>query len=90
MENKKFEIFVEDVGDMSVGCMPVTTLKAELDENMVEHLKENGLLGQFEEKLEALVKEFFEAEIYYKTYDTRDIEAERKYYEELEQEGKNE
>ncbi len=89
MEYKKFEIFVEDVGDASVGLRPVITLKAELDENMVEHLKENKILGQFEEKLENLVKEFFEAEIRYRTYDTRDLEAEREFYEELTKEKEN-
>ncbi len=81
MENKKFEIFIEDVGDWRVGLKPIVTLKAELDENMVEHLKENKILGEFEQKLEALVKEYFEAEIRYKTYDTRDLEAEREWYE---------
>ena len=81
MADKKFEIFVEDVGDPSVGMSSVITLKAELDENMVEHLIENKILGEFEQKLEALVKEYFDAEIYYRTYDTRDLEAEREYYE---------
>lgn len=81
MADKKFEIFVEDVGDSSVGIGSVITLKAELDENMVEHLMENKILGEFEQKLEALVKEYFEEEILYRTYDTRDLEAEREWYE---------
>lgn len=89
MKDKKFEVFVEDVGDYSVGMRPVVTLKAELDENMVEHLIENKILGDFEAKLEALVREYFEAETYYKTYDTRDLEAEREYYEKLEEERRN-
>ena len=90
MEDKKFEIFIEDVGDASVGMSSVITLKAELDENMVEHLIENKLLGEFEVKLEDLVREYFEAEICYKTYDTRDLEAEREYYEQkAKEENKN-
>ena len=84
-----FEIFVEDAGDYSVGCSSAVILRAELDENMVEHLKANKILGQFEERLEALVKEFFEAETYYRTYDTDKIEAERKYYEELAKKEQN-
>lgn len=89
MADKKFEIFVEDAGDYSVGMKPVITLKAELDENMVEHLKENKILGEFEQKLEALVKDYFEAETYYRTYDTIELEAEREYYEKLEEEKRN-
>lgn len=77
----KFEIFVEDKGDFSVGISPVITFKAELDDNMVEHLIENRILGKFEEELEGLVKDFFEAETSYATYDTRDLEAEKEYYE---------
>lgn len=77
----KFEIFIEDKGDLSVGISPVITFKAELDENMAEHLIENRILGEFKEKLEGLVKEFFEAETSYVTYDTRDLEAEKEYYE---------
>ena len=88
MDNKKFEIFVEDVGDDSVGIRPVITLKAELAEDMVEHLVEEKTLGDFEAKLEALVREFFDAEIYYRTYDTRDLEAEREYYEQRAKEDK--
>ncbi len=80
MSKDKFEIFVEDVGDMGVGLSPVCTLKAELDDNMAEYLIENKLLGKFEEKLEGLIKDFFEAETYYRTYDTRDLKAEEEYY----------
>ena len=80
---KQFEIFIEDVGDDSVGISSELTFKAELCENMVEHLKENKILGQFEQKLEALVKEYFEAETYYRTYDTIELEAEKEYYEKL-------
>ncbi len=86
---KKFEIFVEDVGDASVGLMSEMTFKAELCENMVEHLTENKILGDFEAKLEALVKEYFDAETYYRTYDTRDLEAEREYYEQRAKEKEN-
>lgn len=89
MADKKFEIFIEDVGDASVGMSSVMTLKAELDENMVEHLVENKILGDFEAKLEALVREYFEAETYYKTYDTRDLEAEREWYEQRAKEKEN-
>ena len=84
MADKKFEIFIEDVGDPSVGLQAEHTFKAELCENMVNYLKEEKLLDKFEEKLEALVNEFFEAETYYKTFDTLELEAERKYYEEME------
>lgn len=45
MPKKKFEIFIEDVGDSSVGMMSEQTFKAELCENMIQHLKENKLLG---------------------------------------------
>ena len=79
MAEQKFTIYVEDVGDRSVGLTPITTLKAELDENMVEHLIDNKLLGRFEEALEKLVNDFFEPEISYRTFDTRDLEDEAKY-----------
>lgn len=79
----KFEIFIEDVGDDSVGLSSEMTFKAELCENMFEHLKENKIIGEFEQKLEALVKEYFEAETYYRTYDTIELEAEKEYYEKL-------
>lgn len=86
MPKKKFEIFIEDVGDSSVGMMSEQTFKAELCENMIQHLKENKLLGQFESKLEALVKEFYEPETYYRLYDAQDLEDEKRYYEELSKE----
>lgn len=86
MSKKKFEIFIEDVSDSSVGIMSEQTFKAELCENMIQHLRENNLLGQFEAKLEALVKEFYELETYYRIYDTQDLEDEKQYYEELSKE----
>lgn len=85
----KFEIFIYDIGDDSVGIREELTFKAELCENMVEHLKENKTLGKFEQKLEALVKEFFEAETSYRTNDTIILEAEREYYEKLSKEKNN-
>ncbi|SEP82561.1 hypothetical protein SAMN04487977_101538 [Treponema bryantii] len=86
MGDDKFTIFIEDIGDRSVGMMPIITVKVELDENMSEHLIENKILGEFEQKLESLVKEYFEAETMYRTYDTRDIEAENEYYKRLAEE----
>ena len=83
---KQFEIFIEDVGDDTVGISSELTFKAELCKNMFEHLKENMILGEFEQKLEALIKEYFDAETNYRTYDTIELEAEREYYEELQQE----
>lgn len=79
--NKKFEVFVEDVGDRSVGLSPLVVMKAELDENFVEHLKENNLMKSFETKLKKLVDEFFEPEIRYEIYDTDYLEAEKQYWE---------
>lgn len=73
--NNEFEIFVEDVSDRSVGLQSEITLRAKLDENMVEHLVENNLLNEFEKKLKALVEEYFEPETRYKIYDTKDLEA---------------
>lgn len=83
MPEKKFEIFIEDVGDSSVGMMAEQTFKAELSENFAQYLKENKLLGQFEAKLESLVKEFYESAACYRLYDSKDIEDERRYYEEF-------
>ena len=86
---KQFEIFIEDVGDESVGLRSEITFKAELSESFEQHLKENKIRDEFEQRLEKLVKEFFEPETGYRTYDTDELEAEREYYEKLEQEGKN-
>lgn len=83
MPEKKFEIFIEDVGDSSVGMVAEQTFKAELSENFAQYLKENTLLGQFEEKLEALVKEFYESAAYYRLYDSQDLKDERRHYEEF-------
>ena len=85
--NEPFTVFVEDVGDWSVGIRPIITLKADIDENMVEHLKDSKTVREFEKKLEELVKEFFEPETRYSTYDTDDLLAEQEYYKKMEEDG---
>lgn len=74
--SEDFEIYIDDVGDPSVGLQPETTLKAVLHENMVEHLKENNLLRDFENRLKALVDEFYEAEIHYEITDSEMLKQE--------------
>ena len=80
---KKFEIFIEDVGDRSVGLQSEITLRAELSESIIEHLNENKILKKFEKKLKELVNEFFEPETHYTVYDTFDLEYEKLNGEEL-------
>lgn len=72
----KFEIFVEDIGDWSVGIRSETALRAELSENMIDYLRKENLLDNFETKLKALVEEFYQPEICYELSDTESIEAE--------------
>lgn len=80
---KKFEVFVEDIGDWSVGLRSEVVLKAELSENMINQLKEDKTLDEFETKLQALVEEFYAPEIEYRTFNNEDIQAETEYEEEI-------
>lgn len=89
MTNNKFEIGIVDVGDSSVGLQSELTFRAELSDGMVEHLKDSNLLKEFKDKLESLVREYYDPETSYNVYDTDELEAEREYYERLEREGLN-
>ena len=84
-----FEIFIDDIGDDTVGIQPERTLKAELCENMVKQLKENNLLREFEQKLEKLVKEYYEPEVRYRTVNTDELDAEKAWYEKMYKENRN-
>ncbi len=76
MEKKDFIIYVQDVGDMSVGIQPLMVMESKLDQNFVEQLKDDDKVTEFKARLSQLVSEYFEAEVSYDVFDTEDIERE--------------
>ena len=81
-KEKRFGIYLNDVGDMSVGIPVTGVLEARICDDMVEHLRENKLLDDFKTKLKALIDEYYEPETGYEIFDDDDIEAEARYEEE--------
>ena len=67
-KQKRNTVAIIDVGDMSVGLRPLTILGAELNEQFLEFMEEQGTVDKFRTKLKELVAEFMEPEIYYETY----------------------
>ena len=60
-ETVKF--YIADDGDMSVGLMPYTYLTAEMPREIVDNLKANNSLVQFEQELFDLVNKYCEYEL---------------------------
>ena len=76
MEKKDFIIYIQDVGDMSVGIQPLMVMESKLDQNFVEQLKDDDKVTEFKTRLTQLVCEYFEPDVYFDTFDTEDIEKE--------------
>lgn len=60
-ETVKF--YIADDGDMSVGLMPYTYLTAEMPREIIDNLKANNTLVQFEQDLFDLVNKYCEYEL---------------------------
>ena len=73
---EKFGIYIQDIGDSSVGIQPMMVMTGLLDQNFVQQLKEDNTLEEFKERLTQLVTEYFEPEVGYTTYDDDDIKKE--------------
>ena len=73
---KEFNVYVQDIGDPTVGLSPLMVFKAQLDENLVEAIKEYGSMKEFKKELESLICKYMEPETSYDVYDDEDIEKE--------------
>lgn len=63
MEEETVKFYIADDGDMSVGLMPYTYLIAEMPREIVDNLKSNNSLVQFEQELFDLVNKYCEYEL---------------------------
>ena len=69
---KRNEISIFDIGDMSVGISSLEIVRAELNQDFIDFMKEQGTFGEFRKKFQALISEFMEAEIGYDNYMVED------------------
>lgn len=63
MKEETVEFYIADDGDMSVGLMPYTYLIAKMPREIVNNLKENNALIQFEQDLFDLVNKYCDYEL---------------------------
>ena len=69
---KRNEISIFDIGDMSVGISSLEIVRAELNQDFIDFMKEQGTFGEFRKKFQLLISEFMEAEICYDNYMVED------------------
>ena len=63
MKEETVKFYIADDGDMSVGLMPYTYLTAEIPREIIDNLKANNALVQFEQELFDLVNKYCEYEL---------------------------
>ena len=83
MNNDDFKIYIEDVGDISVGIQPMLYFEARLNGFLTEELDKK----QFQKDLVDLFCKYFEPETNFAIWNSDDEKAEEEWCKKMEKEG---
>ena len=83
MNNNDFKIYIEDIGDTSVGIQPMLYFEARLNGFLTEELDKK----QFQKDIVDLFCKYFEPEISFAIWNSDDEKAEEEWCKKMEEEG---